>query len=313
MNETSLEQRVAAVRRYNRFYTKKIGVLNDGLLKSAFSLTEARLLYELAAHDQMTATALRKDLGLDAGYLSRLLQRFEKNRLIARRASPLDGRQSLLSLTDRGRRAFAPLDARSRKEIRALLTGLTTSDQLRLLAAMDTVLELLGDAPAPEAAAPVSYVLRSPRPGDIGWVIHLHAALYAREYNWDESFEALVADIAMQFMRHHDPKREQCWIAEKDGDVVGSVFLVRHSARTAKLRLLIVDPKARGIGIGARLVDECVAFARAAGYRKLTLWTQSMLTAARHIYRRAGFRLVAKEKHHSFGHALVGETWELAL
>jgi DNA-binding MarR family transcriptional regulator/GNAT superfamily N-acetyltransferase len=314
MAKSPLEQRVAAVRHFNRFYTQKIGILNDGLLRSPFSLTEARLLYELTQRDQTTATILRKDLGLDAGYLSRLLRRFEKGGLIVRRSAPDDRRQSLLALTARGHRAFAPLDMRSRAEIRAMLNNLPAPDQVRLLAAMRSVGELLGAKPPADASnETAAYILRPPRPGDIGWVIHRHAAIYAREYGWDERFEALVAEIAAKFLRNYDAKRERCWIAEKDGEVVGSVFLVRHTGKTAKLRLLIVDPKTRGLGIGARLVTECVTFARDAGYDRITLWTQSVLRAARHIYQQAGFRLVSKERHHSFGHSLLGETWELEL
>lgn len=314
MAKSPLEQHIAAVRQFNRFYTQKIGVLNDGVLRSPFSLTEARVLYELAHRHQPTATTLGKELSLDAGYLSRLLRRFERARLIVRQPSPDDRRQSLLTLTDRGRRAFAPLDARSRAEIRAMLHDLPGADRTRLLQAMHTVQELLGATPPTEVRPKTAaYILRSPRPGDIGWVIQSHATVYAREYGWDERFEALVAEIAAKFVQEYDAKHERCWIAEKDGDPVGSVFLVRHSGKTAKLRLLIVDPKARGLGVGGRLVAECVAFARDAGYDRITLWTQSVLRAARHIYRQAGFRLVGRDRHHSFGHSLVGETWELKL
>lgn len=314
MATSSLEQHIVAIRQFNRFYTQKIGVLNDGVLRSSFSLTEARVLYELAHRNQPTATTLGRELSLDAGYLSRLLQRFEKSRLIVRQPSPDDRRQSLLTLTDRGRRAFAPLDARSRAEIRTMLRDVPAPDRARLLQAMHTVQELLDAAPPTEVRPKTAaYVLRPPRPGDIGWVIQRHATVYAREYGWDERFEALVAEIAAKFMQDCDAKRERCWIAEKDGEPVGSVFLVRHSGKTAKLRLLIVDPKARGLGVGGRLVAECVAFARDAGYDRITLWTQSVLRAARHIYRQAGFRLVGRDRHHSFGHSLVGETWELKL
>jgi DNA-binding MarR family transcriptional regulator/GNAT superfamily N-acetyltransferase len=302
-------RRVEDVRRFNRFYTKQIGVLNEGLLNSPFSLTQARVLYELAHRRQPRATALGKDLGLDAGYLSRILRDFEDRRLIARKPSQTDGRQSELSLTPRGRRTFAPLDARSHQEVGAMLARLSIADQRRLLEAMRTIETVLGAGPDPE----VPYVLRAPRPGDMGWVIHRHGALYAQEYAWDERFEALVAEIVVKFVQHFDPTRERCWIAERHGEPVGSVFLVKKSKAVSKLRLLLVEPSARGLGIGARLVSECIAFARQVGYRKMTLWTNDILHAARRIYEKEGFRLVHKERHHSFGHGLVGETWDLDL
>jgi DNA-binding MarR family transcriptional regulator/GNAT superfamily N-acetyltransferase len=306
---SDVEQRVAAVRRFNRFYTQKIGVLHEGLLGSAFSLAEARVLYELAHREQATATALGRQLGLDAGYLSRILTGFETRRLISRTRSKADGRQSVVALTRKGQAAFAPLNARSREEIGAMLGALSGAEQHRLVEAMSTIESLLGTPP--EAAAP--YILRPPHPGDMGWVVHRHGALYAQEYGWDEQFEALVAGIVAKFMRQYDPKRERCWIAEKDGEVVGSVFLVRHSKTVAQLRLLLVEPKARGLGVGARLVNECVRFARDKRYRKVTLWTNSVLRSARRIYEGAGFRLVHRERHRSFGHDLVGENWELTL
>jgi DNA-binding MarR family transcriptional regulator/N-acetylglutamate synthase-like GNAT family acetyltransferase len=303
------EARVAAVRHFNRFYTQKIGVLNEGLLRSPFSLTEARVLYELARRRQPTATALCRDLGLDAGYLSRILRSFAKRELVERTPSETDARQQLLSLTAKGRSAFAPLDKRSRQEVGALLNELTAAEQGRLVGAMNTVEELLGARPNGKSP----YQLRLHRPGDMGWVVHRHGALYAEEYGWDERFEALVADIVAKFIDNFDPKMERCWIAERDGDVIGSVFLVKKSKTVAKLRLLLVEPKARGLGIGARLVEECLGFARQAGYRKITLWTNDILHAARHLYERAGFRKTRSEPHHSFGHDLIGETWELQL
>ena len=309
MADAGFEQRVAAVRRFTRFYTQKIGVLQEGLLQSPYSLTESRVLYELANREQPTATELCKDLGLDAGYLSRILRRFEKGGLIRKQASKSDGRQSLISITDKGRKAFAPLNARSREEVGTMLHSLREAEQRRLVELLGVVEQLLG-APA-ESRTP--YVLRPPTPGDMGWVMSRHGALYAQEYGWDKTFEALVAEIVAKFVQQYDAKRERCWIAEKDGENVGSVFVVGHSATVAKLRLLIVEPKARGLGIGARLVDECLAFARQAGYRKMTLWTQANLTAARAIYERAGFRLAKEEPHHSFGHDLVGEYWERKL
>jgi len=309
VRKTEFDRRVAAVRRFNRFYTQKIGVLEEGLLKSDFSLTETRVLYELAHRERPTAAELVKDLGLDAGYLSRILRNFERRGLVEKEPSETDGRQSLLSLTDAGRDSFAPLNARSRDEISALLDTLTEAEQARLLDAMHAIETLLGAQP--ESRAP--YLLRPHQPGDIGWVIHRHGALYAREYGWDETFEALVAEIGAKFIKEFDPKRERCWIAEKDGEIVGSVFLVRQSDEAAKLRLLYVEPEARGLGIGRRFVAECIRFARQAGYRSITLWTNDILSAARRIYEDAGFHLVHQEPHRSFGHDLVSETWELAL
>ncbi|MGE0117368.1 MAG: GNAT family N-acetyltransferase [Dongiaceae bacterium] len=308
MARGGLEARVAAVRHFNRFYTQKIGVLNEGLLRSPFSLAEARVLYELALRERPTATELCRDLGLDAGYLSRILRGFARRGLIGRVRAAADGRQRLLSLTAKGRAAFAPLDKRSRREIGALLDGLTDDMQARLVGAMRTVEDILGGQ---ADAAP--YRLRPHRPGDMGWVVHRHGALYAQDYGWDERFEALVAEIVAKFIKTFDAARERCWIAERNGEIVGSVFLVRKSRTVAKLRLLLVEPSARGLGLGSRLVDECLRFARQVGYRKVTLWTNDILHAARHIYERAGFRKVASETHRSFGHHLVGETWELTL
>jgi DNA-binding MarR family transcriptional regulator/N-acetylglutamate synthase-like GNAT family acetyltransferase len=305
----AFDARVAAVRGFNRFYTQKIGVLSEGLLKSRFSLTEARVLYELANRERPTATELCGDLGLDAGYLSRILRRFEQGGLLARTTSKADGRQSLLALTAKGRAAFAPLDNRSRQEIGTLMGGLRQPDQARLVAAMATIERLLGARPQHDSP----YLLRQHQPGDMGWVVHRHGALYAQDYGWDERFEALVAEIVAQFIARFDPKTERCWIAERDGEIIGSVFLVKKSKTVAKLRLLLVEPSARGLGLGSRLVEECLRFARQAGYRKITLWTNDILHAARHIYVKAGFRKVGSERHHSFGHDLVGETWELVL
>jgi DNA-binding MarR family transcriptional regulator/N-acetylglutamate synthase-like GNAT family acetyltransferase len=306
---TLADRRVAAVRCFNRRYTSRIGALRAGLLDSPFSLAEARLLYELAHRERPAAAELARDLGLDAGYLSRLLRGLERRRLISRERSKSDARQSLLSLTAAGRRMFATLDARSNAEVRALVGKLSDAGQRRLVEAMRDVERLLGAAPEPR----VPYVLRPHRPGDMGWVVHRHAALYAREYRWDERFEALVATIVAKFIDNFDPRRERCWIAEREGEIVGSVFLVSKSPTIAQLRMLYVEPAARGLGIGKRLVDECERFAREKGYRKIVLWTNSILHAARHIYEAAGYRLVAEEPHHSFGHRLVGQTWELKL
>jgi len=309
MSAAALEHRIATVRRFNRFYTQKIGVLGERLLNSPFSLTEARVLYELALRDHATATELRRDLGLDPGYLSRILAGFRRRGLVSRASSETDRRQSHLSLTQTGRAAFAPLDARSHDEVAAMLAGLSPATQARVVGAMQTIERVLGDRL--QAQAP--YVLRQPQPGDLGWVVHRHGAVYAREYGYDTQFEALVAEIVAHFVQRYDPKRERCWIAEQDGEVVGSVFLVERSKTVAQLRLLLVEPTARGAGLGTRLVDECVRFARQAGYRTLMLWTQSELRAARRLYQAAGFRIVRKEKNHSFGKDLVSETWELDL
>ena len=309
MEVRGLEQRVGAVRRFNRFYTRKIGVLREGAYRSPFSLTQVRLLYELAHRDRPTATELGRDLGLDAGYLSRILRGFEKRGLVAKTRSSSDGRRSHLALTAQGKKAFAPLDARSHDEVAVLLAGLSGSEQGRLVGAMQTVEQLLGE----RDARPSSYVMRAPQPGDLGWVVQRHGALYAREYGYDEEFEGLVAEIVARFVRRYDAKRERCWIAERDGDLVGCVLLVKKSRTDAQLRLLLVEPAARGAGLGTRLVGECVRFARQVGYRKLVLWTQSELEAARRVYEAAGFRVTRTERHHSFGKALVAEIWELVL
>ena len=297
---------IDAVRRFNRFYTRRIGVLRAGLLGSPYRLTEARLLYELAQGGQATASALGRDLGLDLGYLSRLLQGLKRRDLVRARRAAHDGRQSFLTLTAKGRQAFSVLNSRSRDATGAILAPLPEHDRERLVGAMRTVEGLLSNKRGEIA-------LRSHRPGDLGWVVHRHGALYAEEYGWDERFEVLVAGIVAKFVKHFDAARERCWIAEIDGERVGAVLVVKQSRSTAKLRLLIVEPGARGRGLGRRLVEECIAFARAKGYRKLVLWTQSNLTAARAIYRRCGFRLVRKERHSSFGYDLVGEFWQLAL
>jgi DNA-binding MarR family transcriptional regulator/GNAT superfamily N-acetyltransferase len=309
MAERDVKRCVDAVRSFNRFYTKQIGVLHEGLLGSPYSLTGVRVLYELAHREEPTAAELGKELGLDAGYLSRILRGFEKRGLVARVRSRTDGRQSLLSLTANGKKAFAPLNARSHDEVAGMLGRLSAAEQDRLIGAMRAIEMLLGARPEPK----VPYLLRPHQPGDMGWIIHRHGALYAQEYGWDETFEALVAEIAAKFIQSFDPKRERCWIAEREGEIVGSVFLVRRSKTVGKLRLMYVEPRARGLGIGSRLVEECIRFARQAGYRKMVLWTNSVLAAARHIYEKAGFRLVHEEPHHSFGHDLIGETWELKL
>jgi DNA-binding MarR family transcriptional regulator/GNAT superfamily N-acetyltransferase len=305
---TDLERRVAAVRRFSRFYTRQLGLLNEGLNETRFSLTEGRVLYELAHRDPVTATALAADLDLDPGYLSRILRRFADDGLTAKKRAPNDARQSLIAITPKGRKAFAPLNKGSRDQVAAMLERLGPAEQERVVSAMAMVENLL--APSPPAARPPMLLLRPHRPGDMGWVASANGALYAREYGWDLSYEALVAKIVAEFIENFDPKRERCWIAEMDGERVGSVFVVAKTDAIAKLRLLIIDPRARGLGLGKRLVDECLRFAKDAGYTSMTLWTQSILVAARGIYDRAGFRLVAQEPHRSFGADLVGETWE---
>jgi DNA-binding MarR family transcriptional regulator/N-acetylglutamate synthase-like GNAT family acetyltransferase len=309
MSSDDFDQRIAAVRRFNRFYTRQIGVLQRGHLETPFSLTEARVLYELAHHERPTASDVGKELRLDAGYLSRLLTAFEKRQLVSRETSPADGRQAHLRLTKRGRDAFASLDRRAREEVAAFLGPLSSAEQCRVVDAMQSVELLLG----PRQETRASYVLRPHRPGDMGWVVHRHGALYAEEYGFDDRFEALVAEIVAHFIRHFDPKRERCWIAERDGQIVGSVFLVSKTKTVSKLRLLLVEPSARGLGIGNRLVDECIRFARQAGYRRMTLYTQKSLRAARHIYQKAGFRLVHQERHRDFGPPQIAETWDLDL
>jgi DNA-binding MarR family transcriptional regulator/N-acetylglutamate synthase-like GNAT family acetyltransferase len=309
MSDDDFDLRVGEVRRFNRFWTRQIGVLREGYLESPFSLTEVRVLYELAHREETTAGELGEELGLDAGYLSRILSGFQKHGLIRKRPSEADGRRRLLRLTERGRGAFAPLEARSRSEIGAMLGGMSIAGQERLVEAMRAIERLLSFRPDPA----VPYLLRPPQPGDMGWVVHRHGVLYAREYGWDERFEALVAGIVAKFIQQYDPRVERCWIAERDGEVVGCVFLVRESEEVAKLRLLLVEPEARGLGIGSRLVEECIRFARQAGYLKITLWTNDVLNSARRIYEAMGFQLVHEKPHRSFGHDLVGQTWELML
>jgi DNA-binding MarR family transcriptional regulator/GNAT superfamily N-acetyltransferase len=302
------DDQITAVRAFNRFYTRKLGVLDQHLVKSAFSLSEARVLYELAHRDDLSAKEIGTDLGLDAGYLSRILQNFDEGGLISRKPLAADRRQYRLALTAKGRQAFAKLDRNSHDDVGAMLAALPRGASGRLLDAMGVIERLLDDAPPSPPA-----ILREPCPGDMGWVVQSHGALYASEYGFDSSFEGLVAEIAAKFLAAFDASRERCWIAELDGAPVGSIFLVRATDDVAKLRLLLVDPAGRGQGLGQRLVAECIAFARACGYRKITLWTQSILVAARSIYQHAGFVLVATEPHRSFGQSLIGETWEMEL
>lgn len=303
------KERIDTVRAFNRFYTRQIGLLDEGLLKSPFSLTEARVLYELAHRDGLVASDLVRDLGLDPGYVSRLLKKFEERGLVEREASEADARRSSIALTPAGRQAFAPLNQDSHDQVRALLDRLPPVNQERLVKAMRTVQDLLEERPEPK----VPYILRPLQVGDIGWVTRRQGMLYTEEYGWDGTYEALVAEILAEFVKKFDAQWERAWIAEREGEVVGSVFVVRKSSEVAKLRLLYVEPSARGLGIGRRLVDECIAFARAKGYKTLTLWTNDILGSARRIYQAAGFQLVDEERHHSFGKDLVGQTWDLEL
>src|SRR2546421_471525 len=312
MTTPDMEARIAAVRRFSRFYTRQLGLLQESLVHTRFSLTEARVLYELAHRETVTASGLATDLDLDHGYLSRILKRFGEKGLLAKKRAPDDGRQNLIAITAKGRKAFAPLDQGSHDQVAAMMEKLSAADQARVVGAMNTVESLLGPSSQTSSSVP-AVILRPHQPGDIGWVTSAHGAIYAQEYGWDITFEALVGKITAEFIDNFDEKRERCWIAELDGERVGSVFVVRKDDEVAKLRLLTVDPRARGLKLGTRLVEQCLRFAKAAGYSSMTLWTQSNLTAARGIYQRAGFRLVAQEPHHSFGVDLIGETWDIKL
>jgi DNA-binding MarR family transcriptional regulator/GNAT superfamily N-acetyltransferase len=307
---------IAAFRRFNRRYTRFIGTLQEGLLDTPYSLSEARVLYELATRRRPFAKEIAAELGMDAGYLSRILSKFQEAGLLKRAASPEDGRQTHLTLTKEGRGAFRDLNARSDWQARGVLGGLAPASRSNLIHSMrgiekafDTTTE------ASEQTASRPFTLRSHRPGDMGWVVHREGTLYAQEYGWDERFEALAARVVADFIDRFDPACERCWMAESNGESLGHIFLVKHPEQpgVAKLRLLLVEPSARGMGVGHALVAECVRFAREAGYRKITLWTQSILTAAHHIYQRAGFRLISEEPHHSFGKDLIAQTWELDL
>jgi DNA-binding MarR family transcriptional regulator/GNAT superfamily N-acetyltransferase len=303
------DDRVADLRAFNRFYTRKIGVLNERHLKSPFSLAEARVLYELAHRDRPTATEIARELGLDAGYLSRILLRFERKGLVRRTVSKDDARQSLLQITAKGRKAYAPLETKSQSVTREIMESLPESDQERMLADMRSIANILGGGPAGQGAV----TLRPHRYGDMAWIVAHQIAIYEREYGWAERFEYLMLKIAADILENFDPARERIWIAERNGERIGSVCLVAESKAVARLRLLLIEREARGLGLGRKLVEQCVEFARAAGYRKITLWTQGTLHAARSIYEKAGFRLVGKKKHDDFGVTLTGETWELEL
>ncbi|HLH88003.1 MAG TPA: helix-turn-helix domain-containing GNAT family N-acetyltransferase [Xanthobacteraceae bacterium] len=305
----SMDDRVAAVRRFSRFYSRRLGMLQDAFLQTSFSLAEARVLYELAHRDKPTATAVADALGIDRGYLSRILRSFSERGLVAKSSSRQDGRQSLLSLTARGRQSFTAINERSQKDVSAMLEKLSRPDQDRVVAAMGAIERLIGKETQMES----SYVVRPPRSGEMGWVVARHAVLYGQEYGWGAKFEGLCAEIVAQMIAQYDPARDRHMIADVDGEPVGSAFVVKDSDDVARLRLLLVEPKARGLGIGKRLVDECVAFARGAGYGKMTLWTHSCLAAARGIYKKAGFEKIAEKAHNDWGVDVVGETWERAL
>ena len=307
--ESFPSQAIREVRKFNRFYTRQIGVLQDGLLRSLFSLTEVRVLYEVAHRDQVTAGELGKELGLDAGYLSRVLSSFEQRGLLRRKRSSQDARQSFLSLTAKGQKVFGPLEARSDQQVAAMLDKVGPRQQKELVSAMHSIERALG-----QNGSPRPYLIRTHKPGDMGWVVYRHGALYWQEHGYDEQFEALVARIVAEFIQNFDAKRERCWIAEREGEILGTVFLVRKSKTVCKLRLLLVEPSARGMGLGRRLVTECVRFGREAGYKKMMLWTQSELGSARHLYKEAGFRLVKQKAHKSWGREdLVSEVWEKKL
>jgi DNA-binding MarR family transcriptional regulator/GNAT superfamily N-acetyltransferase len=309
MTEDQLDKKVADMRRFNRFYTRRIGLLERGLLKTRFPLTQARIIFELAQREQSTASDLIRELDIDPGYLSRILGAFEQDGLIQKTRSKSDSRRRLLKLTAEGKKSFAELDERASQEIKVLLQGLPGEDQQRLLNAMRTIEDILEAKPEPAT----SYLLRPHRSGDVGWITYRHGVLYAEEYGFDETFEALVAEILARFIQGHDPKRERLWIAERDGEPVGSVMIVDAGDRVAQLRLLLVEPKARGRGIGTRLVDECIDFSRRNGYQKIKLWTHNILLDARRLYSKTGFELVEEEPHTSFGHDLIAEIWELRL
>ncbi|HEY4216088.1 MAG TPA: helix-turn-helix domain-containing GNAT family N-acetyltransferase [Gemmatimonadaceae bacterium] len=305
--DTAAEQ----VRDFNRFYTRRIGALGDGHLGSPFSLTEVRVLFELAHRSPVTASEIADALGLDRGYLSRTLRAFKAKGFIETEPAAEDRRQTILRLTAAGRKAFTPLDRAAREEIIRMLQPLDAEPQRRVLAAMRTIRQSLD--PVTDAPSDPPFTLRTHRPGDMGWVVQRHGLLYAEEYGWDERFEALVAGIVSEFIKHFDPKRERCWIAERDGESVGSIFIVSKSKTVVKLRLLLVEPSARGLGVGRALVDEVIRFARQTGYRKIQLWTHPELTAARRIYKAVGFELIAEEEHSQFGKPMRAETWEMVL
>lgn len=307
-----LSERVSAVRKFNRGFAKRIGLLQEGLLESPYSLTEARILFEIGTHTDFTASHLSKELGLDGGHLSRILARLEKRGLIGKTRSEADGRQRFLRLTAKGKEAFELVNSRASDEVAVMLGALSDEEQKRILKAMEAIENLLLKN---NNESPQTYILRQHEPGDMGWIVYRHGVLYAQEYGWNEEFEALVAQICADFLNNYNPKRERCWIAELDGEIIGSVFLSQSEDKdTAKLRVLLVEPRARGMGIGKRLVEECIKFARRAGYKKITLWTYSVLESAGRIYEKSGFQIVSEEKRNDFGQkALTSQIWELKL
>lgn len=309
MDNSTLTEQISEIRKFNRFFTRKIGVLRERLLHSPYSLTESRIIFELANREKITASDLCNELGLDAGYLSRILNKFEQQSLLVKVRSEEDRRQRLISLTPEGKEAFALLNQRSVDEVGEMLEGLSAIDRSRLLDAMHTIEGILDSSF--KYADP--FFLRPHEPGDMGWVIQQHGRLYKQMYDWDESFEALVAQICADFIQNYKPEKERCWIAEMQGERVGSIFCVQQSDEVAKLRLLLVSPKARGLGLGSQLVRECIRFARNAGYKQMVLWTNDILAEARRIYQKEGFQLAEENNHHSFGHDLVGQNWELTL
>lgn len=304
-------ERVQSVRRFNRLYTQRIGLLKRDYLDGAYSLTHVRVLYELAQRENATASVLGAKLGIDLGYLSRILRRFEKDKLVVRARASTDARQALLNLSARGRALYEHYQARAGDEMHELIGRMSDGEQQRLVEAMGAIEQLLEPAAQPTAAP--AYVLRPHRAGDLGYIVHRHGVLYTQEYGWGPGFEALVAEIVAGFLRGYDPRYEHCWIAERTAEIVGSVLVTRRSKTVAQLRLLLVEPSARGLGIGQRLVEECVRFARAAGYRQLMLWTNDPLRSARRIYEAAGFKLIESKKHSDFGVELTGQTWTLRL
>ncbi len=311
MNANHSADYIALIRHFNRFYTRIIGLISGHYLDSPYSLTEARVLYELANQTEPTATAINNELHLDAGYLSRILNGFARSGLITKTTSRNDARASILTLTEKGRQAYETLNNRSQSGIQSLLEPLSLSDQTRVVTSMRTIESLLTQDGKDRTTAPI--IIRPPVPGDMGWVVKRHGEIYAQEYGWDEKFEGLVAGIVSDFVKNFDPAHERCWIAELDGENVGCIFLVKQDAETAKLRMLLVDPKTRGMGLGGKLVNECVQQARRFGYKRMVLWTNSILHSAIHLYEKAGFHKVSEEPQHAYGHDLVFENWEMDL
>jgi len=306
------EAQVETIRQFNRFFTQRIGVLDESLLDSGLTLTQARVLFEIGTSETCTAGDLISLLRLDAGYLSRILQEFVDSRLVKRKPSPDDGRRALLALTPKGWKKFTELDHQSRRRIGELISPLSAPKRTQLLHGMRALQESLSVVPTSEER---SVNIRPYRVGDVGWAIERHGQLYSDEFGWNEEFEALVATLLARFATKHDPAAERFWVAEVDGERVGCVFVVRSEKdkNAAQLRCLLVDPRGRGLGVGRQLVDECIRFSKSAGYRQIILWTNDVLVSARRIYEAAGFSLIEESPHHSFGHDLVGQYWSRAL